>query len=330
MQRQFARGAYFSIAICLALASHTSANAQADYPAKNIRLVVPFAPGGVNDAAARPLADRLKSGLGTIVIENVGGAGGAIGAAMVAKAAPDGYTLLLGGGATHVLIPLAASRPTYDAQKDFEPIVVTSLTAQGIVVHPGVPANDLKQLIAYAKANAAKLSYASPGVGSPGHLAFELFKSLVGAKEISHVPYRGAGPALNDVVAGHVPLLMPSMTGQVIELANSGKIRLLAVTSPGRLRAQPDLPTAVEAGLPGLVSQSFVGLYAPAGTPRPIIDKIAAATRAVVAEPEFQKLMLSAGFEPVLDSDPAKARAFVLQEMARWGPVIKSIGLVLQ
>ncbi len=301
--------------------------AQAAYPDRPIRLVVPFAPGGVNDAAARPLSERLKPGLGTIVIENVGGAGGSVGATMVARARPDGYTLLLGGAATHVVNPLSSTREIYDPQKDFEPILVTALTALGVVVNPTVPARSLSELIDHVKANSGSLAYASPGLGSPGHLGFELFKSLIGAPQVSHVPYRGAGPALNDVVAGHVPLLMPSMTGQVIELHNAGKIRLLAVTSPERMAALPNMPTAAEAGLPGFVSQSFIGLFAPAGTPRPIIDKIATAARGVLADKDYQSLLLSTGFVPVLDSTPERARAFVAQEIEKWRPIIKSIGL---
>lgn len=305
-------------------------SAQTAYPDRPIRLVVPFAPGGVNDAAARPLSERLKAKLGTIVIENAGGGGGSVGATMVARARPDGYTLLLGGAATHVVNPLAATRDIYDPIKDFEPILVTALTALGVVVNPAVPAKSLRELIDYVKANTGTLSYASPGVGSPGHLGFELFKSLIGAPQVSHVPYRGAGPALNDVVAGHVPLLMPSMTGQVIELHNGGKIRLLAVTSPGRMAALPDMPTAIEAGVPGFTSQSFIALFAPAGTPRDIIDKIAGATRDVLAEPSYQAMLLATGFEPVLDSSPEKAKVFVQREIERWRPIIKGIGLQAQ
>src|SRR3989440_4207468 len=218
------------------------------YPARRIRLVVPFPPGGAFDAVGRPLADKMKSLLGTIVVENIGGGGSSLGAAAVARARPDGYTILLGGTQTHVNEALLKGRPLYDPVKDLDPIAGVAANVLCIAVHPSVPVQTLKELIAYAKANPGKLAYAHSGVGSIQHLAGELFKSLAGTPDIVHVPYRGTGPLITDIVAGQVPMGVPGVTGQVIELHRAGKMRVLAVTGSTRLAASPELPTAVELG----------------------------------------------------------------------------------
>jgi tripartite-type tricarboxylate transporter receptor subunit TctC len=305
------------------------ARAQAKYPERPIRLVIPFPPGGVNDAVGRPWADKMKSYLGTVVVENVGGAGGAVGALAVARAQPDGYTLLLGSGGTQVIIPIASSQPQYDPVKAFETISLLGITAVCIAVHPSVPAQTLQELIAYAKANPGKLSYGSAGSGTMTHLTGELFKVLSGTPDIVHIPYRGAGPALTDTISGHIPMITPNVTGQVIELNKTGKLRILAVTTPTRVAAAPDIPTAIEAGLPNMISQNFVALFAPAGTPRPIIEQVAQATRSGLSDRELQQLFHAAAFEPRPDSGPEHARRFLDDEVARWSPIIKSIGLKL-
>ena len=225
------------------------ARAQA-YPTRPIRLVMPFPPGGAFDAVGRPWADRMKSLLGTIVVENIGGGGSSLGASAAARAQPDGYTILLGGTQTHVNEALLKSRPLYDPVKDLDPIAGVAAYFLGIAVHPVVPVQTLKELIAYAKANPGKLSYAHAGVGTIQHLTGELFKSLTGTPEIVQVPYRGTGPAIADVVAGQVPIGIVGVTGQVLEFDRSGKMRVLAVTSPKRLIAAPELPTAAELGFP--------------------------------------------------------------------------------
>jgi tripartite-type tricarboxylate transporter receptor subunit TctC len=237
--------------------------AQSNYPQRPIRLVVPFPPGGVQDAVGRPWADKMKSLLGTIVIENIGGAGASLGTAAVARAEPDGYTLLLGNSSGLVINSIAASRITYDPMRDFEAISLLAVNGFAIVVNPSLPVRTLREFIEYAKSNPGKLSYGSAGVGSLNHLTGELFKSLVGTPDIVHVPYRGGGPAITDLISGHVPMVVPVVTGQVLELHQSGKLRMLAVTSPARLPAAPEIPTMAEAGLPGLVSQGFSGLFAP-------------------------------------------------------------------
>src|SRR5712671_6157559 len=254
------------------------ARAQA-YPSRPIRLVIPFPPGGAYDAVGRPWADKMKHLLGTVVVENIGGASGSLGAAAVARAEPDGYTILLGGTLPHVNEALLKSRPLYDPVKDLDPIASVAANCLGMVVHPAVPAQSLKELIDYAKANPGKLSYGHAGVGSIQHLTGELFKLLAGTPEIVQVPYRGTGPVITDLVGGQIPIGMPGVTGQVIEFHRSGKMRVLAVTSLARLVAAPELATAAELGFPGMTVTGSIGLLAPAGTPIGIIEQIAQASR---------------------------------------------------
>ena len=303
--------------------------AQAKYPDRPIKLVVPFVPGGVNDAVARLWADRVKAPLGTVFIENQGGAGGAVGGAAVARAQPDGYTILLGGAGSQVLNPIAMSKPPYDPIKDFEPIAILAVTALTIAVTPSLPVHTLKELIAYAKANPGKLAYGSAGTGSMTHLGGELFKSLAGAPDIVHVPYRGTGASVTDVSSGQVPMIVANVTGQILELHKSGKLRMLFVTSPERLASEREFPTAVEAGLPGMVSVNFTGLFAPAKTPKPIVERIADATRKAMEDPDVRKNLIEQGMEPYRDSTPEKTQRFVEEDIARWTPVIHSIGLKL-
>jgi tripartite-type tricarboxylate transporter receptor subunit TctC len=303
--------------------------AQAKYPDRPIKLVVPFAPGGVNDAVARLWAEKVKAPLGNVYIENQGGAGGAVGALAVAHAQPDGYTILLGGAGALVLNPIGMVKPLYDPIKDFEPIAMIAVPALTIVVNPEIPVHALKELIAYAKANPAKLAYGSAGAGSMTHLAGELFKSLAGTPDIVHVPYKGSGPSLADVVSGHVPMVVANITSQVLELHHTGKLRMIVVTANDRLVAAPDIPTAVESGLPGMIAVNFTGLFAPRGTPKPIIERVAAATDMVMEEDDFRALLISSGLEPYRHSTPEKTRQFVEQDIARWTPVFRSIGMKL-
>jgi tripartite-type tricarboxylate transporter receptor subunit TctC len=316
-------------AMALPLAARRPLLAQSKYPERPIRLVIPFPPGGVYDAVGRPWADRIKSSLGTVVVENIGGAGGSVGAAAVARAAPDGYTLLLGGGGALVITPIASSRAPFDPIRDFEPIALLVTTGLAIVVHPSLPVKNLAELVDYAKSNPGKLAYGSAGVGTVNQLTGELFKSLTGTADIVHVPYKGAGPAITDLVAGQIPMAVPNVTAQIIELHRSGKLRMLAVTSPRRLAAVPDIPTAVEQGLPGMVSQNFIGLFAPARTPQAVVAQVAQATHTITGDAQLQQIMAASGFELDLESSPDKARRLVEDEIARWTPVIKRIGLKL-
>ncbi len=299
------------------------------YPDRPIKLVVPFGPGGVTDVVARVWISQVKDLLGTVFIENIGGAGGAIGAAAVARAQPDGYTLLLGGGGSQVLNPIAMSKPPYDPIRDFESIAMVAVLAMAFVVNPALPVQSLQDLVAYVKENPGQLVYGSAGAGSMTHLTGELFKSLAGTPDIVHVPYKGSGSSLTDVISGQVPMAVANVTGQVLELHHAGKLRLLAVTTPQRLAAAPQFPTAIEAGLTGLVAMNFSALFAPAGTPRPIVDQIAAATGKAMAEPEARRNLIDQGMEPVMDPSPEKTRRFVEEDIARWTPVIRAIGLKL-
>jgi tripartite-type tricarboxylate transporter receptor subunit TctC len=297
------------------------------YPTRPIRLVVPFPPGGAFDFVGRPWADRMKPLVGTVVIENIGGGGSSLGAAAVARASPDGYTILLGGTQTHVNEALLKSRPLYDAAKDLDPVAGVAANALCIAVHPAVPAQDLKELIAYAKANPGRLSYGHSGVGSIQHLAGELFKSLAGALDIVQVPYRGTGPLITDLVGGQIPIGTPGVTGQVIEFHRSGKMRVLAVTSPARLKAAPELPTAAELGFAGMTVMGSIGLLAPAGTPIGIIEQIAQATRTIVADSAFSRMLIDAGIEPMPGSSPEKFRQALAADVALWAPVVKALAL---
>jgi tripartite-type tricarboxylate transporter receptor subunit TctC len=299
---------------------------QARYPDRTIRLIIPFPPGGGFDAVGRPWAEKIKPLLGTVVIENQGGGGSSLGAAAVAHARPDGYTLLLGGSSTHVTEAILKSRPLYDPIKDLEPIVNVVVAPLALAIHPAVPARILKEFIDHAKANPGKLSYGHAGVGSLNHLTGELLKWLTKA-DIVQVPYRGSGPAITDTLAGQVAMVTPSVTGPLLEFHRTGKLRILAVTGAARLAAAPEIPTAVEAGVPGMVSQQLIGLMAPAGTPATVIARIAQATHNALVEPAYQRMLIEQGFEPDLSSTPEKFRQSLEDEIARWTPVVRSIGL---
>lgn len=303
--------------------------AQGKYPERTVKLVVPFAPGGVYDAFARPFAEKVKPWLGNVVIENVGGAGGAIGAAQVARAAPDGYTILLGGGGPNIIIPAASKKLNYDAQKDLDPVCINTLNGLGISVHPSLPVKSLQELIDYIRKNPGQLSYGSAGTGSATHLGAELFKSLTRISDLPHVPYKGSGQSLIDLTSGQIKLSFPNITGQVLALHNQDKIRILAMTTAQRMRGAPNIPTAEEAGLKDMIALNFTGLVVPAGTPAPIVDVIAHASREVMKQSDFRAYLIESGIEPSDDDTPAKARRFLDEERARWAPVIKAINLQL-
>jgi tripartite-type tricarboxylate transporter receptor subunit TctC len=302
---------------------------QAKYPDHPIRLVVPFPPGGGFDAVGRPFADKMKPLLGSMVVENMGGGGSSLGAAAVARARPDGYTILLGGSSTHVTEAVLKSKPQYDPLKDLEPIANLVLSAFAFAIHPSVPARTLKEFIDYAKANPGKLSYGHAGVGSLNHLTGEMLKALTQTPTIVHVPYRGSGPATADTLSGQVQMVTPAVTAPLLEYHRTGKLRILAVSSPKRLIAAPDIPTAVEAGVPNMISEQSIGLFAPAGTPAAIIDQIYQASRSVLAEQSFQRMLIESGFEPDLDSNPQAFRRLIEADIARWAPLVAAIGLRL-
>jgi tripartite-type tricarboxylate transporter receptor subunit TctC len=302
--------------------------AERGYPERPIRLIIPFPPGGGYDAVGRPWAEKIEPLLGTVVVENQGGGGSSIGAAFVAHATADGYTILLGGSSTHITEAILKTRPLYEPMQDLVPISNIAISAFAFAVNPSIPADTLADFIAYDKANRGKLSYGHAGVGSLNHLTGELFKSLAGLPDLVQVPYRGSGPATADAIAGHVAMVVPAVTGQLIAFHRAGKLRILAVTSPARLAAAPDLPTAAET-LPEMVSQQSIGLFAPAGTLSAIVEQIARANHIALADPGYQRLLVETGFEPDRDSSPEKFRRLIEAEIAKWTPIVATLGIKL-
>jgi tripartite-type tricarboxylate transporter receptor subunit TctC len=304
-----------------------AAFSQAKYPDRPVKIIVPFPPGGAYDTIGRPWADRMKSTLGTVVVENIGGAGGGVGAAQASRSRPDGYTLLLGGATTHITEALLKTRPTYDPLKDLEPISPVAVTAFALAVHPSVPVKDLKELIAHIKANPGKMSYGSAGHGSLNHLTGELFKLRTHITDLPHVPYRGAGPGLTDLLAGQIPMLVPAMTNIVLEHHRAGKLRIIAVTHGKRLAAAPEIPTTVEQGLTDLVAPNFIGVFGPAGLPRDVVNTVSAANLKLLADKSYQELLISGTFELEPLTSPAEYKSYVESELARWRPIVTAMGI---
>jgi tripartite-type tricarboxylate transporter receptor subunit TctC len=314
----------------LSMSAFASRRTRAAYPERPIRLIVPFAPGGATDVVGRLWADRVRPALGTVVIENKASGGGALGTSEVARAPPDGYTFLFGNTSTQVLLPVLMSTPLYDPIKDFAAIFILCTSPAVIVVHPAVPARTLNELIAYAKANPGRLAYGSAGAGTLTNLAGELFKQLIGAPDIVHIPYKGSAPGITDLVSGHIQMMTPNIGGPLLDFHRAGKVRILAVAADTRLRAAPDIPTAIEAGLPGMVAANFNGLFAPAGLPGAIVDRLAGATRKLMADDAFDKLLVASGFEPTAASGPIEAQHLVADELARWTPIMKATNFKME
>jgi tripartite-type tricarboxylate transporter receptor subunit TctC len=291
--------------------------------------VLPFPPGGVFDLVGRPWADRVKTSLGTVVVENQPGAGGSLAADNVAHARPDGYTIFLGSSSIHLADMILREHPHYDPMKDLEVASMVAMTGFAFAVAPAVPVKSLTELIDYVKANPGKLSYGSSGAGTLNHLSGELLKSLTGITDLPHVAYRGAGPALADVMGGQIPIIIPAMTSQVVEFHRAGKLRLIAITNPKRLTAAPEIPTAVESGVPGLVVQQALGLFTPAGVARPIIAQIAEANRAALADKAYRQSLIDVAVEPLPDWTPERFNEFMAAEVARWTPLVSRIGVKL-
>jgi tripartite-type tricarboxylate transporter receptor subunit TctC len=312
--------------LAAAVSAATPAAAQERYPLRPVRLVIPSVPAGVHDVIGRVWAERVKPLFGAIVIDNRGGGAGSIGANDVAHSPPDGYSILLGSTTTHVLVTPVMANPPYDPVKDFSAVTVFAYSSTSIVVNPSVPVRTLHELIAYAKANPGKLSYGSAGIGSITHIAGEYFKQLAGGLEIVVVPYKGIGQAVTDVIGGQIPMLSANATAQILDLHRAGKVRILSVNSQTRIRGAPDLPTSIEAGLPGMVAQTTFGIFAPAGTPAPILERINAVTQQALADGDFQSELVRLGFEAVRDVGPGKAAGVFQDELARWTPILKAVG----
>ncbi len=313
--------------VCLFVLSPViSPGAGAAYPepGKPIKMIIPFPPGGNTDIVARAIANELSKNLGApLVLDNRGGAGSTLGTALAAKAPADGYTILMVSG-SHVINPSMFKKLPYDSIKDFAGITLVADLPVALVVHPSVPAKTLKELIAYAKANPGKLNYASSGPGSIGHLSGELLSSMADIK-IQHVPYKGSGPAVIDVLGGYVQILMTS-SATVMPHIKSGKLRAIALAGEKRSAGAPDIPTMIESGLPGYVVSGGFGLLAPAATPREIIRKINAETVKVIAMPEVRERLASEGADPV-GNKPEEYDAYIRSEIEKWIKVVEKAGI---
>jgi tripartite-type tricarboxylate transporter receptor subunit TctC len=312
-------------ALCLAGVADGSAQDK-DYPTKPVRIVVPYAAGGGTDALARFLANGLEKRLGQpFIIENRPGQGTATGATFVARSAPDGYTLLAATSSTLAFNPSVYRKLPYDPVTDFSLISLIAAVPFVLVVNPSVPANSVLELVKLAKSKPGELSYASGGVGAPHHVYMELFKSMTGA-DIKHIPYRGGGPALNDVVAGHVPIMFGDV-GPVTPLHRSGRVRALGITVGRRLETIPEVPTLVEAGLAGYEANSWQSMVAPANLSPPVLSALNKALTAALAEPATKAHFLQLGMQP-MSSTPEEFVAYLRAEIQKWAPVIKAAGAV--
>ncbi len=302
------------------------AQAQGKYPERTIRLVVPTAPGGSLDVTGRHIAAQLTPMLGqSIVVDNVAGAGNALGTGQVAKSKPDGYTLLLGASSGVIISPVIMATPTYDGVKELTAISLLGLQYLVVCAAPGFPAKDARELVALLKANPGKYSYATPGIGSVNHLGGELFKAMTGVNMV-HIPYKGAAPALNDVIGGNVQLSTMT-TASVVAMVRANKIKVISSLSDERLSDFPEVPTAIESGFPGLTMSTFSGLFAPAATPRAIVNQIHAATAKALANPAFQKEMATLGNILPPNRTPEETQRFIADFATRITPVIKNAGI---
>ena len=317
-------------AVCLtvAFAGLPQAAHADDYPNHPITLIVPFPPGGSTTVMARNVADKMAAALGqSIVVENRAGAGGTIGTRSAAKAAPDGYTILLSYTGTFSIAPTAYANPGYDPRKDFAPIGMIGAAPNLLVITPSLPVKSMAELIIYAKAQNSPMQYGSPGVGTVNHLAGEMLAKEIGAPML-HIPYKGNGPALGDLIGGHIPIMfmpIPAAIGNV----KAGTLRALAVSSAKRSRVLPDLPTFAEVGLPSFDVALRYGLAAPAGTPRPIIERLNKELNAALASEEVQKRLESEGADSLPGSPEAYA-ADIDREEKKWGALVRKLNLKLE
>jgi tripartite-type tricarboxylate transporter receptor subunit TctC len=295
-----------------------------DWPTKQVNLIVPFSAGGTTDLFGRLLANYMHQKFGQpFIVENRAGAGGNLGAAAVAKAAPDGYTFLVGTVSTHAINPFIYSKLPYDTVKDFQPVSLIARLPNILVVHPSLPANNVAELIAHLKANPEKLSYGSSGTGTSIHLAAELFKIKTGTT-MTHVPFRSSGDIMNNLTGGHINLAFDNITLAWPQV-KAGRLRALAVSSTERSAIAPDVPTVADT-IPGFEATSWHGVFAPAGTPKPIVDKMAAETKRILELPEVKDKLFEIGAvaSPMTPEDFAK---FIDAERAKWQDVVKAAGV---
>lgn len=315
----------FGFAVLAFLTAQTGYGAlPADYPTKSIRLIVPNGAGGSTDLVARTLAHKLSEGLGQqMVVDNRGGSGGVIGTEMVARAAPDGYTLLVGTIGNLAISPYLYKKLGYDALRDFAPVAQMSAAAYMVMVHPSLPAKSMKELAALAQAKPGQLRYASAGSGTGSHLAAELFLSAASIK-ITHVPYKSGAAMTSSVLGDESQVAFNGITSSLPPM-KAGKVRVLAVTTPERVAVAPEIPTIAEAGYPAAVSTSWTGLLAPAGTPRAVIAKLNAEVRKALQSQDVRTVLTNSGAEPV-GTSPEQFAAYLKSEHAKWGKVVRATG----
>jgi tripartite-type tricarboxylate transporter receptor subunit TctC len=314
-----------AIVVAFALAS-AAVKAEDKYPSKPVRIVVSFSAGGPTDTVARVMGAKMGDLLGQqFVVENKVGAGGNIGADLVAKAAPDGYTLLMATVSTHAINPGLYKNMPYDPVRDFAPIGQVGVTPTLLGVHPSVPATDVKSLVAVIKENPGKFTYGSSGLGSILHLCGEQFKALAGGVNIVHVPYRGSAPMMSDLVGGQISMAFDA-TPTALPQAQSGAIRAIGAGMATRMRAMPELPTLQEQGLKGFECYTWNAILAPADTPQPIVDRLSEAIDKALADPAVFKRLQEAGIDPTPGSTPKQAAVFIKAELAKWAPIIKASG----
>lgn len=312
------------IAILLYCAVWASAAAAQVWPSKPVRLIVPFAPGGSADTLGRLVAQKLSESFKqTFVVENRGGAGGVIGSELAAKAPADGYTLLVSGVASHCIAPALSKEFPFDPLRDFTHIALFGGPPGVLVVHPGVAAKDLREFVALLKAQPGKISYGSPGNGTQGHLLGEQLKQVAGI-EMTHVPYKGAGPAVADMIAGHVSAGSTTLSTAATQI-RAGKLRALAVSSSRRLADFPDVPTYAELGYPELTATIWFSLSGPAGVPRDIVNRLNSEVRRILQQADVRERLRPEGVE-IGDLDPQAFSAYVAAELKRWAPVVRTAG----
>jgi tripartite-type tricarboxylate transporter receptor subunit TctC len=300
------------------------AQAQGAFPSKALTIVVPFSAGGTTDILARIVGQYMAKDLGQpVIIDNRAGAGGNIGAQMVARAAPDGYTLLMGTVGTHAINQSLYKKLAFDPIKDFAPITRVALVPNLLVANPAQPFKTVKDLVAYAKANPGKLTFASSGSGTSIHLSGEMFQQMAGV-DMQHIPYKGSAPALTDLLGGQTAIMFDNMPS-VISHVRAGKLRPIAVTTPNRSPALPDVPTIAESGVPGYSATSWFGLLAPAGTPAPVMAKLHGSILKALADPEVKKKLAEQGAEPHGEK-PEQFAEFIRSETAKWGRTVKVSG----
>ena len=314
-------------AFALLLSSFALSAAAQAWPSKPLRMIVPFPPGGAVDILGRAVAQKLSDALGQgVVVENRAGAGGAIGSEAAAKSPADGYTLLMGSTSTISINPALTDKPTYDPQRDFLPVSQIAFVPHMLVSSAALPAANLKEFIALAKAQPGKLNYGSAGNGTPHHIAGEMFKQLAGVN-LTHIPFKGTGPAVNDLLAGQISFMSVEILAALPHV-RAGKLRALGVATASRSDVAPDVPTVAEAGLPGFQVTAWYGVFAPAGSPAAAVQRVAAEIAKGVAQPDFRERLAGMGAAPV-GSTPEAFAAFLKAENARWANAVKTSGAKL-